>query len=77
MHPRMGNATLPQLAFPGEGNTIFPLDKSHLGQYSCKKKKKKKRERKKDKKEEEVKTVKVNYLFGALSPKNHRGLHQG
>ena len=31
MHPRLGSATLLQLAFPGEGNPIFPWAKSHWG----------------------------------------------
>ena len=30
MHARLGSATLSQLAFPGEGNPNFPLEKSHL-----------------------------------------------
>ena len=29
MHRRLGNATLSQLAFPGEGNPNFPSEKSH------------------------------------------------
>ena len=29
MHPRLGSATLLQLAFPGEGNPNFPWEKSH------------------------------------------------
>ena len=29
MHPKLGSATLSQLAFPGEGNPNFPWEKSH------------------------------------------------
>ena len=29
MHRRLGSATLSQLAFPGESNPNFPLEKSH------------------------------------------------
>ena len=31
MHGRFGSATLPQLAFPGDGNLNFPSEKSHQG----------------------------------------------
>ena len=40
MHPRLGSATLSQLAFPGEGNPNFPWEKSHWDNTVVEKKKK-------------------------------------
>ena len=37
MHRRLGNATLSQLAFPGEGNPNFPWEKSHWDNTAVKK----------------------------------------
>ena len=39
MHRRLGSATLSQLAFPGDGNPIFPWKKSHWDNTVVKKKK--------------------------------------
>ena len=43
MHPRLGSATLSQLAFPGEGNPNFRWEKSHWHNTVVKKKVKKKK----------------------------------
>ena len=42
MHPKLGSATLLQLAFPGEGHPNFPWGKCHWDNTVVKKKKKKK-----------------------------------
>ena len=43
MNRGLGNATLSPLAFPGEGNPIFPWEKSHLDNTFLKGKNKSKR----------------------------------
>ena len=37
-HRRLGSATQSQPAFPWKNDLYFPWEKSHMGQYSCKKK---------------------------------------
>ena len=51
MHRRLSSTTLPQLAFPGEGNPNFLWKKSHWDNTVVKKKKKKRGKKRKKKKE--------------------------
>ena len=46
MHPRLGGATLLQLAFPGEGNPNFPWEKSNWDNTVVKSKVKVKKKKK-------------------------------